>query len=61
MVGGGRGYSVPVLLVAIVEGELVLVEQVGELLVDRSTGRVLDATEIELFGLEVGGALVSAA
>lgn len=61
MVGGGRGYSVPVLLVAIVEGELVLVEQVGELLVDRATGRVLDPVDVLLVGLEVDTALEPAA
>lgn len=49
------------LLVAVVEGELVLVEAVGELLVDRVTRLVLDATEIVLLGLEVGGALEPAA
>ena len=40
-------------MVAIVEGELVLVEQVGELLVDRAGGRVLDPARILLVGLEV--------
>lgn len=59
--GPGGGYSVSVLLVAIVGGELVLVEQVGEVLVDRVTGRALDATEIVLIGLEVGGVLEPAA
>lgn len=49
------------LLVAIVGGELVLVEQVGDVLSDRLTGRVLDATEIVLLGLEVGGVLEPAA
>jgi hypothetical protein len=50
-----------VLLVAIVEGELVLVEEVAGVIRDRLTGRVLDATEIVLIGLEVGSALEPAA
>lgn len=57
----GRGYPGFVLLVAIVEGELVLVEEVAGLIRDRLTGRVLDATEIVLVGLEVGDVLEPAA
>lgn len=57
----GVGYLVGVLLVAIFEGELVLVEEVDGVLVDRFSGRVLDATEIVLLGLEVGGVLEPAA
>lgn len=52
MSGPGHGYSVSVMLVAIVGDELVLVEQVGELLVDRATGRVLDPVDVLLVGLD---------
>lgn len=43
------------LLVALVDGELVLVEQVGDLLVDRSTLRVLDPARLLLVGVRVPG------
>lgn len=51
---GGYAEGVEILLVAEVEGELVLVEQgLDGALVDRSTGEVLDPTGVELRALEV--------
>lgn len=49
------GNLVGVLLVALVDGELVLVEQVGDLLIDRSTLRVLDPARLLLVGVKVPG------
>ena len=42
-----------ILLVAEVDGELVLVEQEGNALLDRTTGEVLDPAGIELRAVEV--------
>lgn len=51
---GGYAEGVEILLVAEVDGELVLVEQgVDGALFDRATGDVLDPTGLELRGLEV--------
>lgn len=41
------------LLVAVIDGELVLVEAIDDVLVDRATGRVLDPTEVEVHGIAV--------
>lgn len=58
---GLGGNLVPVLLVAFVDGELVLVEQVGDLLVDRVSLRVLDPARILLVGVEVPARVPAAA
>lgn len=49
------------LLVAIVDGELVLVEQVGGLLFDRCSGALLDPARLVLVGVDVAAELVPAA
>lgn len=49
------------LLVAVVEGELVLVEEVGDVLLDRVTGAPLDPAGMVLLGLEVERVLEPAA
>lgn len=53
----GYDSGVEILLVAEVDGELVLVEQGSDgALVDRTTGVVLDPTVLELRGVEVEAA-----